>query len=149
MRRPLSVWFLVGTLLVLALGGLVGAYGFLSDPSGAGMGMAAQLERLPVPDYTLPGLFLLGGMCAFPLLLVHGLLVRPRWAWLDACRGRSGAHWAWVGSLGLGVLLALWLATQAVFIGFSAPIQWFTALLDLSILVNTLLPPTREHYRGA
>ena len=48
MRRPVSVWLLVVTFIVLALGGLSGAYGFLSDPSGTGMGMSQELEQLPV-----------------------------------------------------------------------------------------------------
>ena len=147
MRRPVSIWLLVATLVVLALGGLAGAYGFLSDPSGLGMGMADQLERLPVPDYTLPGIFLLLVMCIFPLVLVYGLLVRPRWKLLDPLVVWSNEHWAWVGSLVLGLGLALWLAIQAFFIGFSAPIQWFTAFLGLSILVTTLVSPTREYYR--
>ena len=147
MRRPVSIWLLVAALVVLALGGLAGAYGFLSDPLGSGMGMADQLERLPVPDYTLPGIFLLVVMCIFPLVLVYGLLVRPRWKSLDPLVVWSNEHWAWVGSLVLALGLALWLAIQAFFIGFSAPIQWFTAFLGLSILVTTLVSPTREYYR--
>ena len=149
MRYPVSVWLLVATLIVLALGGLAGAYGFLSDPSGSGMGMSDQLERLPVPDYTLPGIFLLVVMCIFPLLLVYGLLFRPRWRSLDPLVVWSNEHWAWVGSLVLGLGLALWLAIQALYIGFSAPIQWFTAFLCLSILVTTLVAPTRKYYRRA
>jgi hypothetical protein len=149
MRHPVSVWLLVVTLIVLALGGLAGAFGFLSDPSGTGMGMSVQLERLPVPDYTLPGIFLLVVMCIFPLLLVYGLLVRSRWKLLDPVVVWSNQHWAWVGSLVLGLGVALWLAIQALYIGFSAPIQWFTAFLGLSILVTTLVTPTRKHYRWA
>lgn len=145
MRRPVTVWLLIVALLVLALGGLAGAYGFLSDPTGSGMGMADQLDRLPVPDYTLPGIFLLLAMFLFPVVLVYGLLARPRWQWLDPLVVWSHAHWAWAGSLILGLGLALWLAIQAILIGFSAPIQWFTAFLDLSIMVTTLAAPTRRY----
>ena len=147
MGRPVSVWLLVVTLIVLALGGLSGAYGFLSDPSGTSMGMSQELERLPVPDFTLPGIFLLVVMFIFPLVLVYGLLVRRRWKSLDPLVVWSNEHWAWVGSLVLGLGLALWLAIQAFFIGFSAPIQWFTAFLSLSILITTLVAPTRKYYR--
>jgi hypothetical protein len=141
------VWLLVVTLVILALGGLAGAYGFLSDPSGSGMGMADQLQRLPVPDYTLPGIFLLVVMCILPLLIVYGLLARPRWGFIDPFVLWSNQHWAWLGSLTLGIGLALWLAIQAYFIGFAAPSQWFTALLGLSILVTSLVAPTRRYYR--
>ena len=149
MRRPISVWLLIVTLFVLALGGLSGAYGFLSDPTGEGMGMAGQLEQLPVRDYTLPGLFLLLAMCFIPLVLIYGLITRRRWQFLEPLQDWSKSHWAWAGSLGLGLGLALWLAIQAMYIGFSAPIQWFTAFLDASILVTTLVAPTRRYYRLA
>jgi hypothetical protein len=147
MGRPASVWFLVVILIVLALGGLAGAYGFLSDPSGAGMGMADQLKLLPIPDFTLPGLFLLAAMFGFPLLLVYGLLSRPEWRMAAQLEAWSEAHWAWSGSLLLGIGLALWLMIQASYIGFSWPIQWFTAFLDVSILASTLAGPTRKHFR--
>lgn len=144
MKHPPTFWLLIVVLSVLALGGLAGAYGFLSDPSGAGMGMAEILPRLPVPDYTLPGLFLLLAMCLYPLLLAYGLLARPRWAWADPLVRWSGAHWTWVGTLALGLGLALWLALQAALIGFAAPIQWFTALLNLALLALTLSPSVRR-----
>lgn len=77
MHRPASVWYLAVSLIVLALGGLAGAYGFLSDPSG--VGMADQLDRLPILDFTLSGIFLFVAMFLFPLFLVYGLLARPEW----------------------------------------------------------------------
>jgi hypothetical protein len=147
MRRPASIWALSIVLIVLALGGLAGAYGFLSDPSGAGMGMAAQLEQLPVADYTLPGLFLLVAMFLFPLVLAYGVFRRPEWPAMAPLEAWTGAHWAWVGSLSLGIGLALWLAVQAYFIGFAWPIQWFTALLDASVLVCSLWPSARGYLR--
>lgn len=144
MRPPPALWLLVLVLGVLALGGLAGAVGFLSDPSGQAMGMAEILPSLPVPDYTLPGLFLLAAMCLYPLLLVYALLARPRWAWAEALTRWSRAHWSWAGTLALGLGLALWLALQAVWIGFAAPVQWFTALLDLALLALTLSPSLRR-----
>ena len=147
MRRPASVWYLAVVLIVLALGGLAGAYGFLSDPSGVGMGMADQLDRLPIPDFTLPGIFLFVAMFLFPLFLVYGLLARPEWRMAATLEAWAKAHWAWVGSLLLGTGLALWLIIQAFYIGFSWPIQWFTAFLDASILVSTLVAPTRDYFR--
>jgi hypothetical protein len=146
MKRPLSIWLLVITLAVLALGGLSGAWGFLSDPSGKGMGMSDQLGQLPIHDYTLPGILLLA-MFIFPLVLIYGLLARPQWRFLDLLLAWTGGHWPWAGSLGLGIALAIWLAIQAAYIGFAAPIQWFTAFLDFSILLTTLVSSTRKYYQ--
>jgi hypothetical protein len=113
------------------------------------MGMAAVLDELPFPGFTLPGIFLLVAMCVFPVIVVYGLMARPRWRRLDPLVGWSHAHWAWAASLVLGIGLALWLFVQALLIGFSAPIQWFTAFLDAMILVTTLAGSTRSFYATA
>lgn len=146
MERPFAVWLLVLVLVVLALGGLSGAWGFLSDPSGVVMGMDSVLDKLPVSDYTLPGILLLLLMFITPLVIVYGLLRKPAWTWTAPIVGWSGAHWSWAGSLILGLGLALWLAIQAVLIGFTSPNQWFTATLDAAILLLTLVPAVRRYY---
>lgn len=146
MKRPLALWVLLVLLIVLALGGLSEAYGFLSDPSGVGIGMAEQLAQLPVPDYTVPGWLLLILMFAGPLFLVFGLWTAPHWNWADRLFRWSGHHWAWTGSLILAIGLVLWLTIQAWYIGFSAPIQWFTAALTTGILLFTLVPSVRRGY---
>lgn len=146
MKHPVSVWFLVIVLLVLALGGLSGACGFLSDPTGAGMGMADVLGQLPIPDFTLPGIFLLLVMCLFPGFLIYGLLARPKWKVFDSLEKTFKMHWALSGALALGLILAVWLVVQAFLIGFSAPVQWLTAGLDLCLLVTGSVSPTRTYF---
>jgi preprotein translocase subunit SecG len=149
MKPPFILWLLIVFLVILAFGGLAGAYGFLSDPSGEFMGMAAQLPQLHIPNYILPGLFLLVAMFLAPLVLTYGLLARPHWAWAGPLVRWSGAHWAWAGSLVLGLGLALWLVIQAALIGFAWPIQWLTAFIDFVILATTLAPPVRSFYRNS
>jgi hypothetical protein len=146
MKRPITSWLLILTLIVLALGGFAGAYGFLSDPTGSSMGMASALPLLPVPDYTLPGIFLLLAFSIYPLLLIYGLSTRKEWKAIQGLAKWSNRHWAWAGSLLLGIVLGIWLLAQAALIGFKAPIQWFTAFLDLSILITTLMPSTCIFY---
>lgn len=147
MKRPLSGWVLVVALAVLALGGLAGAYGFLSDPTGEGMGMSLVLDRLTVADYRLPGVFLFVAMFLCPTVTIYGLLARPTWRAVEPLVGWSRSHWARVVPLGSGAGLALWLALQALLIGFAAPMQWFTAVLDLAILSAALAPPTGAFHR--
>jgi hypothetical protein len=146
MRRPFTLWLLVVSLLFLALGGLVGGIGMLIDPSGRSLGMDDILPLLPVPDYTLPGLFLLLVMGLMPLLLSYGLLARPDWAWARALSRRSGHHWAWIGTLALGLLLAVWLVVQGLLIGFRWPIQYVTAVNGIVIIVLALAPRVRRAY---
>jgi hypothetical protein len=145
--RPLTVWLLVVVLAVLSLGGLVGAWMFLAHPDGVGIGMEKTLVELPVDSFTLPGVFLLVVMGLLPAFLVFGLLVRPDWRWLDPVCRAAHAHWSWVFTVALGIGIAVWLGLQSLYLGFSAPAQYFTALLGIGILVFALVPSTRRAMR--
>lgn len=138
---------LVFLLVFLGLGGIFGGVMFLSDPSGESMGMADMLSRLPVPDYSLPGLFLFAVMGLAPLLLTWGLLAHPNWPLAERLTRWSKHHWAWTGTLALGILLGVWLTVQGFLIGFEASIQYVTAVNGLGILFLTLLPGIRRIYR--
>ncbi len=144
-----AVWALVVSVLFLAFGGLYGGLSMLSDPSGASLGMDVVLPRLPVPNYVLPGVFLVVVMGLVPLVLAYGLLARPTWRWTAAVPRLSCHHWAWTGTLLLGVVLMLWLAVQAWMIGCAWPIQFVTAGNAVAIVVLTSLPAVRERFVAA
>ncbi|HSF81473.1 MAG TPA: hypothetical protein VLA49_09580 [Anaerolineales bacterium] len=146
MKRPLPIWLLLFSLLFLAFGGLYGGIAMLIDPAGSTLQMDAVLPLLPVPDYTLPGLFLLFIMGLTPLILIYALLTRPGWSWVEAAFRWSGHHWAWTGSLTLGVLLVIWLAIQGLLIDLQWAIQFVTAGNAIMILLFALLPSVRRHY---
>lgn len=143
-RRPLSVWLLSAVLGVLSLGGLSGAWMFLAHPDGKAIGMQETLARLPVDSFFLPGIFLLLVMCLLPTLLIVGLLARPDWALLDPVSRATGMHWSWVGTVALDVVIVIWLGIESFYIGFSAPAQYFTAVLGVGIFVFALVPSTRR-----
>lgn len=146
MKHPIALWILVFWLLFLALGGLYGGVAMLLDPSGNSLQMAEVLPLLPVPNYILPGLFLLVVMGLAPLGLAYALLVRPHWPRLDAVLRQAKYHWAWLGTVSLGVILAIWLVVEAWLIGFKWPIQYVTAINGLLILLFVLLPSVRNFY---
>ena len=146
MQRPLTLWPLLFLLLFLGLGGLYGGIAMLSDATGGSLQLTEVLPLLPVPDYTLPGLFLLIVMGLAPLVLVHGLLTRPNWLWAETLSRWSGHHWAWTGTLGLGVTLAIWLVVQGLLIGFRWPIQYITAVNGLLIVLLVLVAGVRRFY---
>lgn len=147
MKRPFALWMLILALLFLALGGLYGGIAMLLDPSGASLQMTEVLPLLPVPDYVLPGLFLLFVMGLAPLFLTYVLLARPRWSWAESLVRPFNHHWAWVGTIILAAILALWLAVEGVLIGFKWPIQYVTAVNGVLILLFALLPAVRKFYR--
>ncbi|MGD8501939.1 MAG: hypothetical protein PVJ86_14905, partial [Phycisphaerales bacterium] len=133
-------------LLLLALGGLYGGIAMLTDPTGNLLQLTEVLPLLPMSDYTLPGLFLLIVMGLVPLLLTYALLARPNWTWAETLFGWSGHHWAWTGTLGLGVTLEIWLLIQGLLIGFMWPIQYVTAADGFLIVILALAPGVRRLY---
>jgi hypothetical protein len=137
---------LIVSLLFLAFGGLYGGASMLLDPSGAALGMDVVLPLLPVATFVLPGLFLIVVMGLFPIVLAYGLVARPAWPGADAVARRFGHHWAWCGTLGLGLALGAWLALQAALIGFAWPIQYVTAGNAVAIVGLALVPHVRRTF---
>lgn len=146
MKRPLMLWPLVLCLLILSLGGgFAGGIMMLMDPSGEMLGVAELLPLLPVPNFILPGIFLLLVMGLFPLMLAITLVTRPDWPWIDSLLRWSNHYWAWTGTLILVAILAVWLIYEVWLIG-SFPITNITAVLGLLILLFALLPAVRRYY---
>jgi len=133
-RKPFAVWALIADLILLGFGGLYGGILFILDPSGAGMGVPLSLlDGLPLSDFLLPGLFLLGVMGLAPLALVAAVWRRwPR---------------TWPALMGIGAVLLLWLAGEFVLWGYQAPIQIITSVLCAGLLGFGLLPATRGWLR--
>lgn len=147
MQRPVSLWLLIFFVLLLGFGGVYGGIAMLADPSGGLLQLTGVLPLLPVPDYVLPGLFLLFIMGLLPLLLAYALLVRPTWSWAEAMSRRSRHYWAWTGTLLVGLVLAVWLAVQGLLIGFRSPVQYATAANGLLIILAALMPGVRKLYK--
>lgn len=147
MKRPITLWILVFWLVFLALGGLYGGIAMLLDPSGSLLQMTEVLPLLPVSNYVLPGLFLFFVMGLLPLLLIYGLLARPDGSWLESLIHQTKYHWAWTGTVILGVGLAIWLIAEGMLIGFKWAIQYVTAVNGLLILLFVFLPPVKNFYR--
>ncbi len=145
MRRPFMLWPLVFFLLFLALGGLYGGLAMLTDPTGNSLQVADVLPLLPVPNYILPGIFLLVVMGLFPLLLSYALIARPNWPWVNSLFQWSKHYWAWTATIIFVAIIAIWLAVEGLLIGFF-PITFITAVVGLLILLFTLVPGVRKFY---
>lgn len=145
--RPLPLWLLALCLLFLGIGGFYGGINFLSDPTGASIGMAGDyLAKLPVPNYQLPGLFLVVVFGALPFFLLYSLLARPRSELLKPLTQRLHEHWSWVATLLLGVLVLGWMVVQVAYIGLNAPIQYVILVLGVLIVALELLPSLRHYF---
>jgi hypothetical protein len=121
---------LIVLLVVLGLGGLGSGGVMLADPTGAGMGLpVALLENLPISDFVLPGLFLIGVMGVAPLGIAFGLWKRLPWAWMAA--------------ISQGIVLILWICFQIVLWGQPIFIQVFYLVWGAVIVVLCLVPGLR------
>lgn len=145
--RPFSLWLLMVALLLLSFGGFYGGLAFMAEPSGNLIGMSPDmLGRLPVRDYFLPGLFLAGVYGLGSLFVVYGLWARPAWSWLELIHRWTGAHWAWVAALTLGVVLIVWILVQVSLLGYQAPIQLVMGILGVVITGLTAWPSLKRFY---
>jgi hypothetical protein len=147
MKRPVALWVLIFWLFLLALGGLYGGIAMLLDPSGGLLQMTGVLPLLPVKDYVLPGLFLMGIMGSVSVISALWLVGSPERFMGEIYHSLMGYHWAWTGTVVLGIILATWLFIQGILIGFQWPIQYVTAINGLLIMLFALLPSVRGFYR--
>jgi len=144
MKRPFILWPLVFCLLFLAMGGFSGGIPMLADPANGGYLQFAQvLPLLPVSNFILPGLFLLVIMGLFPILLTYALIVRPKWAWVEAIFKWSNHYWAWTATLIFVGIIAIWLIYEGSLIGWF-PITYATAVAGFFILLFVLMPGVRK-----
>jgi hypothetical protein len=146
--RPASLLFLTGCLLFLIAGGWAGGLNFILDPSGASLGMdPAVIKRLFVPDYRLPGIFLLVAFGLLPAPILMALWLRPASRQLAAFSRRFHEHWAWLLALGLSLTLIGWLAFEIALMGSISAIQWGLIGFSIIFLGAVMLPSIRKYYR--
>jgi hypothetical protein len=146
-RRPRALWLLIPLMVLLSVSGFYGGIAMLRDTSGAVLqAKLSWLDHAPVHTYLLPGLFLLGVYGIGVLVLIAGLLWRPQPGPIVRLDANLGHHWAWVGTIAVGVVLVLWIVYEF----FVLPdVLWLQpALIGLGlVMVGTpMLRSMREWY---
>lgn len=116
------------------LSGLVGGAGLIGDPTGTSLRIPQEwLAGSPFSDYLVPGLILLILLGVLPFVVVWGV-------W-------SAAPWSGAASLGIGLMLVVWIGVQISIIGYqpSPPLQAVYGTLGLGIIALTRLPSVRAY----
>jgi hypothetical protein len=144
-RRPFLVYLLVFFCVVLGAGGLYGGYSFVTDPTGASMGMDVGMLQGFMDTFLPFGVFLLIAFGVAPLVLAWALIARPQW--FPGITRATGSEWEWVVTLAMGVGLLVWMAGQFIIMGYAAPIQAFTTFLGAAITLLSLAPAVQRYYR--
>ena len=146
MKRPFMLWPLIFSLFFLPLGGFSGGIPMLADPANGGyLQFSHLLPLLPVSNFILPGLFLLGVIGLVPILLSYALIARPNWPRVAVLFNWSKPYWAWTATLLFVAVIAIWLAYEGSLIGWF-PITYATAVAGFFILLLALLPGVRKFY---
>ena len=132
-HRPAALWVLVAIIALLAIGGFQGGVSFIADPTGASLGAKLSwLERTPVSDFMLPGLFLAGVLGIGGLALIVGLVAHRRWAW--------------DGTIALGAVLLVWIGYELLVLPMTSGLQFAMALVGLALVLLPFLPSLRRWY---
>jgi hypothetical protein len=145
--RPRLLWPLLGLLGLLTSGGFIGGLSFVRDRTGADLGAKLSwLQKTPVDDFFLPGLFLLGVYGIGSLVLIAGLAWRVSPGPVRRMDARLGHHWAWIGTIGQGSALVIWILYEFVVLPDQMLLQPILIGVGLVMVVLTLLPSVRQFY---
>lgn len=147
MAKPMGVILMVLCLLFIGVGGVYGGVAFITEPSGALLGMTPDFLRpLPLDSFFLPGLFLFVVMGILPLILTVVLWQRTAWLWGQGFQYLTHEHWTWSATALFSYLLLGWLLFEVILFGFGAPIQWIMALVAVVLYALCHLPSVRTYY---
>jgi hypothetical protein len=144
--RPLALYPLMLLIGVLSIAGLGGGWSLVADPTGEAMRAdLAWLEGTPVGDFLLPGLFLFFVYGVFGVILIAGLWTKRSFGPLKALDRRTGHHWAWWGTIAIGVVLVAWIVYELFVIPDVIWLQPALAAMGLAIIVIAMLPSVRRY----
>ncbi|SEO43140.1 hypothetical protein SAMN04487895_107268 [Paenibacillus sophorae] len=148
-KRPAAVMFLYVLQFFLGVGAIGGGLALIIDPSGSMMGMPADtvLQRSPFSSFLFPGILLLAVFGVFPLLVLYGMVKRPRWAWADAFNPFKELHSAWTLSLYVGFGQIIWIMVETYIMNAVSLVHVFYMSLGLLIQIATLLPSVQRFFQ--
>lgn len=143
-RVPGAVISLIVLLGVLTIGAIQGGVAMVADPTEP-LGMpTSYLDRTPIDDYVLPGLFLLGIAVASVLTSV-GLVFDWRWSWARAIEHAVGFRWPWIGAMAIGSILLMFEILELFLVPFHPVMHPLLIAGSLAIVGLALTPSAREH----
>ena len=140
-------------LLIFLLGFLgVGAFGgggvLILSPGGEMMGMPlSAIESSPFSSFLIPGILLFTILGVTPLILIYGLIKKPKWRLPEFFNFFNDMHWAWTYSVYTGFALIIWIQTEMIYM---KTVHWSHTLymgIALFILFVAMLPQVRALYK--
>ena len=147
-QRPALVWLLIALQFLLSLGALVSGGILVAVPDGSLMQMpVSMLQYSPFSNFLIPGIILFLILGCYPLAVAYSLWRKPSWRWPNAINPFKEAHWSWAASLAAGVILLIWIGVEMVMLQAISFLHIFYLVWGGLIILLTLLPGARLHYR--
>lgn len=130
MVRPSGIIVLVVLELIIAILGLASGLNLLADPSGKGLGLDVIIDKVPLNDFTLLGVWFIGPYGLLPALLAYGF-------W-------TGKSWAWAIALILAIIELIWVVGQIYFVGVNI-LQGIIGAIALLTIYLIYLPQVKTY----
>lgn len=143
-KKPLALRALIAMVMVLGIAGIPSGLVLMIKPDGSLMGLPSDmLQKLPVGDWFLVGLFLLVayGICSW--ILVYGLWTKKEWSWTAPIEKLFRHHWSWAASMTMGGILVVWTGIEIGLWGLLG-LSIVFLVFAVGILGLSLLKPVRS-----
>jgi hypothetical protein len=131
MTRPLGVFVLIVLELFIGILGIASGLNLLADPSGRGLGLDIIIDKIPLNDFILLGIWFLFAYGAFPILLSLGFW--NKWSW------------SWMGALILAIIELVWVIGQIYFVGVNI-LQAVIGVIALMTIYSLYRPTVKIYF---
>lgn len=146
MKRPFEIYILSFLILFLSVGAIYGGGSLIVAPSGSLLKMEESwLEKLPFPDFLIPGIILFLFLGIFPLIGLIGLFIRKENRILNSINVYNDKFWGWTYSLYAGIISLVWIISQQLLTAYFI-LQPLIAGVGLLVVIFALMPRVQKYF---
>lgn len=146
MKRPFEIYILGFLILFLSVGAIYGGGSLIVSPSGSLLKMEESwLEKLPFPDFLIPGIILFLFLGIFPLIGLIGLFIRKENRILNSINVYNDKFWGWTYSLYAGIISLVWIISQQLLTAYFI-LQPLIAGVGLLVVIFALMPRVQKYF---
>jgi hypothetical protein len=102
------------------------------------------LPKTPFSNYLFLGIILLIFVGIYPIVIGYSLIIKPDLNWLNAINPIKIIHWAWVGSITVGLEVIIWMTVQIILLRSIHILYIINIVWGIIILLLTLHPKVKE-----
>jgi hypothetical protein len=147
-KGSLALFFLWLLIIFQALSGLAGGAALIAAPDGSIFQMPVFiLEGSPFQSFLIPGLILFLLLGIFPAFTFAGLVKPFSIKIFRSLNLYKEQHWSWTFSLYTGLMLIVWIDIEVMIVGGGHALQTIYGLTGVAIVMMTLLPAVKKHYK--